>query len=163
MMWSGQACGPLLWFLLGSASFWMSRQFQVTTVDIIDSRMHRQDRRTYERRAKKSLKAQMKDFRATPTFSPRVHGNYLRHRKKKAPTIKTRRQKQRYDEIFDSCETHMRALHSVRSSNSLRRRYRRWNELFRTHLDGIRIREPCKSRLRHMSKNENFTACYNAC
>ena len=142
IVWSGPACAPLLWFFLGSASFWMSRQTQVTTVDIVDSRMYRQDRRTYERRVKKSLKAQMKEFRATPALSPRVHGNYLRHRQKKAPTIKARRQKQRYEEIFDSCEPHIRAPQSVRSSNSLRRRDRRWNKLFRTHLDGIRIREP---------------------
>ena len=44
--------------------------------------MHRQDRRTYERRAKKSLKSQLKKFQATPRLSPRVHGTYIRRRRR---------------------------------------------------------------------------------
>ena len=112
--------------------------------------MNRRDRRTYERRAKKFLQSQMKSFRPTPLLSPRVHGKFIRRRFKKAPSAKICNHKVAYDKIFDACEASVRAC-SRRSHRQSEQhlRDRRWNRLFRSHLDRIHIRQPCAKHLRH--------------
>ena len=162
--WIGPLCAPLLWLLLSFSAFWMSHHETITSVDIIDSKMKRRDRRTYERYQRKSLKSQLKKFRPTRLPSPRVHGKYLsRSHFKKAPSLSARNRKARYDSIYDSCEGSIRACSKRFRSSTQQRRDRRFNKLFRRHLDGVRIRKPCRKRFHNMSKYENFVSCFNTC
>ena len=161
--WIGPFCAPLLWILLSLSEFWMSNHSQVTSVDIIDSRMKRSDRRTYERQVKKSLKSQLKEFRPTRFPSPRVHGRYLRRRGcRKPPSVSDRNRKATYDRIFDSCANSVRSGSKKSRSSAQLRRYRRWNKLFRTHLDGVHMRKPCNKHFRNMVQHKDFASCYNA-
>ena len=121
--WIGPFCAPLLWLLLSFSAFWKSNHAKVTSVDIIDSRMKRRDRRTYERHVRKSLKSQLKEFRPTCPPSSRVHSRYLRRRGcRKAPSVSDRNRKATYDRIFDSCVNSWRSCSKKsRSSTNFRR------------------------------------------
>ena len=161
--WIGPFCAPLLWILISFSAFWMSSHSKATSVDIIDSRMKRRDRRTYERQVRKSLKSQLREFRPTRLPSPRIHGRYLRRRGcKKAPSVSVRNRKTSYDRIFDSCANSMRSCSKKSRSATQVRRDRRWNKSFRTHLDGIHRRKPCNKHFRNMVQHEDFASCYNA-
>ena len=163
LSWVGPFGAPLLWFVLSVCAFRMSIHESITTVDVVDSRMKRGDRRAYERHVKKSLKSQLREFRPTPLRSPRVHGKYIRRHWKKAPTISFRRNKATYDRIFDSGQDSIRACSHRHRNCSEKRRDQRWCKLFRTHLDGISIRKPCNKHFQHMQKNDKFASCFNAC
>ena len=152
LKWVGPACAPLLWFCLGLTSFWIARQSEkVTTVEILDSKMHRRTRRTYERRAKKQLKSQMRKFRPTPILSPRVHGTFIRRRSRRAPTISDRQRTAIYNKSHARCNrTPSRNHHD-----------HRWKKLCRTHLKGIR--QPYKSHCcpGHFTSKVSHS-CFNA-
>ena len=163
LSWVGPFGAPLLWFVLGVSAFRMSVHESITTVDVIDSRMKRGDRRAYERHVKKSLKSQLREFRPTPLRSFRVHGKYIRRHWQKAPTVSFRRQKATYDRIYDSCQDTVSACSHRHRHSTKNRRDHRWNKLFRTHLDGISIRQPCNKHLQKMKKNDKFFSCFNAC
>ena len=87
--WLGPACAPLLWFMLGLLALRLSRNDTVTTVDLIGSRMNRRDRRANEKYQKRSLKQQLKKFRASPRLPCRIHGKFQGHYRK-APTCSYR-------------------------------------------------------------------------
>ena len=118
--WLGPACAPLLWFLLGLVAIRLSRNDTVTTVNFIDSKMKRSDRRANEKHRKRSLKQQIKKFRATSHFPSRVHGKFIR-RRRNAPTCAYRQQRSTYDRIYDEAHVNNRAC-SNRHKRSARLR-----------------------------------------